>query len=81
MKKQGILPAVFENPDDYYKIDEDSVIDTIGLSGLMPSTRISLKVYNMETEKSTLIPLKHTMSEDQIQWFKAGSALNMIAKK
>lgn len=80
MKKQGILPVTFANPADYELIDKDAMLSTIGLSDLAPKSDLSLLVTPTSGE-SFKIKLNHTMSTDQIKWFKAGSALNMIAQQ
>jgi len=76
LKKQGVLPVWFENPDDYARIPEGALISTHGLTKLAPGSKIVLVVE--KDGKKEQIPCKHTMSEDQIAWFKAGSALNAI---
>ena len=80
LKKQGILPATFSDPKDYDLIDQDASLSTEGLTDLAPKSTLTLVV----TPKSGTpfkLQLNHTMSADQIQWFKAGSALNMIAQQ
>lgn len=79
LKKQGILPFVFENPDDYELIGEKSVFSTIGLELLTPESKIKARVRDTVTGKERILNLSHTLSQDQIKWFKAGSALNKIA--
>jgi aconitase A len=79
LKKQGVLPLTFKNPDDYEKITEDSLLSTRGLEQLAPDSSVTLLV--QAGDQSFEVPLLHTMSESQIQWFKAGSALNMIASQ
>jgi aconitase A len=77
LKKQGILPATFLNSKDYELIPQDAILETQGLENLAPGSRLTLKVSTKETVLE--LPLQHTMSVDQIHYFKAGSALNMIA--
>jgi aconitase A len=79
LKKQGILPLTFANPDDYEKIPENALLSTKGLANFTPESKITL-VVKPQNGSSFEIDLKHTMSSDQISWFKAGSALNMIAQ-
>jgi aconitase A len=77
LKKQGILPLTFKNPSDYERIPEDALLSTRGLESLAPDSRVVLIV---KSGTDTFeVELLHTMSTDQIGWFKAGSALNMIA--
>ena len=79
LKKQGMLPLTFVNPDDYNKIREDDKVSIIGLSDLAPNKQIKLIIKHKDGSKDEAI-LNHTMNEAQIGWFKAGSALNLIAK-
>ena len=78
LKKQGILPLTFKNDADYNLILEGAKLSTIGLTSLSPNSPVLLLVE--KDAQTTEIELKHTMSKDQIAWFKAGSALNMIAQ-
>ncbi len=79
LKKQGILPLTFINPANYDKFREDDKISIYGLGDLSPGKNIKVKIdHNDGTVES--IETKHTMSEQQIEWFRAGSALNKIAK-
>ncbi|MGD8779610.1 MAG: aconitate hydratase [Ignavibacteria bacterium] len=80
LKKQGMLPLTFANPDDYNKIQEDDRISLVNLNELAPGKQV--KAILKHTDNSTEeIFLNHTMNENQIQWFKAGSALNLIASQ
>jgi homoaconitase len=76
LKKQGVLPIWFANSDDYARIPEGALISTRGLVNLSPGSKIWLAVE--KDGKKEEIECKHTMSGDQIAWFKAGSALNAI---
>ncbi len=79
LKKQGIIPLTFNNPSDYEKFREDDKISIIGLNKLAPGKNVSVKIkHNDGTEED--IETRHTMSEQQIGWFSAGSALNKITK-
>ncbi|XP_064600693.1 aconitate hydratase, mitochondrial-like [Liolophura sinensis] len=77
LKKQGLLPLTFSNPADYDKIEPTDRISLLGLKDLAPGKPITceIKHANGSTEKITL---NHTMNEGQIEWFKAGSALNRM---
>jgi aconitate hydratase len=79
LKKQGMLPLTFVNPDDYNKIREGDKVSIIGLSDLAPNKQIKLIIKHKDGSKDVAL-LNHTMNEAQIGWFKAGSALNLIAK-
>ncbi len=78
LKKQGMLPLTFANPADYDKILEDDTLSIKGLKDFAPGKPFLLliKHANGTTEE---ISLNHTFNERQFEWFKAGSALNLIA--
>ena len=79
LKKQGIIPLTFTNPSDYEKFCEDDKISITGLDKLAPGRNISVTIKHSDgTEEE--IEARHTMSEQQIEWFRAGSALNKIAR-
>jgi len=80
LKKQGILALTFENANDYEKIKEDDTITILGLSYFSPdkSLECELKHSDGNSEK---INLKHSYNSSQIEWFKAGSALNVLRNK
>ncbi|KHJ88608.1 aconitase domain protein [Oesophagostomum dentatum] len=77
LKKQGLLPLTFANPDDYDKIDSADRISIIGLKDLTPGK--PLKAIIKKPNGSQIeISLNHSFNEHQIEWFKAGSALNRM---
>jgi aconitate hydratase len=80
LKKQGILPLTFVNAADYDKIEEKDRVSVTGLATLAPGKNVDLSIKHADgrTEK---IQAKHTMNDEQINWFKAGSALNLIRQK
>lgn len=78
LKKQGMLPLTFADPKDYDKIREDDKV-TIFVSQLAPEKQIKMLVKHSDGTQNE-IWLNHTMNASQIEWFKAGSALNLIAK-
>lgn len=80
LKKQGILALTFVNPDDYEKILETDRVSITGLSQLAPGKNVEMTI-DHANGKSEKVELKHTMTEEQIGWFKAGSALNLIREK
>ncbi|EFA75175.1 aconitase [Heterostelium album PN500] len=80
LKKQGILPLTFANPADYDRITGDDIISIVGVKTLTPGKPLKCIVKNAKTGKEFEITLNHTMNEGQIEWFKAGSALNYIKK-
>jgi aconitate hydratase len=77
LKKQGMLGLTFQNPADYDKILEDDTIHTIDLSQFAPNKPITLKLEHKDGSVDE-IKCNHTYNEGQIEWFKAGSALNLI---
>lgn len=79
LKKQGMLPLTFSNPDDYDKIREDDLfdIDVVNLKEGDP-LEMTIKHTDSAIEK---IMLNHTFNHQQIEWFHAGSALNLISKQ
>ena len=80
LKKQGILPLTFNNSDDYELIDEKDRISIIGLSNLSENQPVEVLINKSDGETLT-IKTNHSMSDEQIEWFKAGSALNLIRQK
>jgi aconitate hydratase len=77
LKKQGMLPLTFANPADYDRIREGDRL-TLDIDALAPSVNLTLGITH-EDGSTDSIELKHTMNAQQIGWFKAGSALNLIA--
>ncbi len=78
LKKQGMLPLIFDNPSDYDLILEDDKFNIVGLTELAPGKQVDALIMHIDGSKDE-IKLNHTMNENQIEWFKAGSALNLIA--
>lgn len=78
LKKQGMLPLTFADPADYDKVREDDMID-LDVKGIAPGSGVKmiLKHSDGSTEE---VMLNHTMNKQQIDWFKVGSALNLMAK-
>ncbi|MEG8946561.1 aconitate hydratase [Rosettibacter firmus] len=79
LKKQGMLPLTFANPDDYDKIREDDRLSIIGLKDFAPEKQLKLIAKHSDGTEDE-IWLNHSFSSTQIEWFKAGSALNLIAQ-
>lgn len=80
LKKQGLIPLIFVNPADYDLIQEDDRIDVIGVSEIAPGKNMQLVLHHKDGSTAS-IEVRHTMNEAQIEWFKEGSALNLIKKK
>lgn len=77
LKKQGLLPLTFANPADYDKIQPTDKISLLGLKDLAPGKSVDCVVKHANGSEDK-IKLNHTLNEQQIQWFKAGSALNLM---
>jgi aconitate hydratase len=80
LKKQGILPLTFADPEDYDKIQEKDRISLVGLANLAPGKPLTMMIEHADGSKDTT-QVKHTLTEEQIGWFKAGSALNLIRER
>ena len=78
LKKQGMLALTFVDPSAYDEIREDDKITIFGLKEFAPEKYLTLEV-NHSDGSFFKTELKHTFSPMQIEWFKAGSALNLIA--
>lgn len=77
LKKQGILPFTFANPQDYDKIQERDRLSFAGLSRLKPGQPVDMTIEHADGSKENVV-LNHSLTEEQVGWFKAGSALNLI---
>lgn len=77
LKKQGMLALTFDNKDDYDKIQEDDSIDIIGLDSFAPGKPLTVVLHHNDGSSES-ITVNHTYNEPQIEWFKAGGALNVI---
>lgn len=77
LKKQGMLALTFANKADYEKIQEDDNIDIIGLTSFAPGKSLTVVLNHADGSKDE-ITVNHTYNEQQIEWFKAGAALNII---
>jgi aconitate hydratase len=80
LKKQGMLALTFANPADYEKIQEDDTIDIVGLTSFSENTPLKLVLNHKDGSKDE-ITVNHTYNKQQIEWFKAGSALNIVKKQ
>jgi aconitate hydratase len=77
LKKQGMLALTFANKEDYDKIQENDTIDIVGLTEFAPGKPLTVVLHH-EDGSVDKFPVLHTYNEQQIEWFKAGSALNLI---
>ncbi len=80
LKKQGMLGLTFANKADYDLIEEADLIDILGLTDFTPGKPLQARLHHADGD-TDLITLNHTYNEGQIEWFKAGSALNLIRLK
>lgn len=80
LKKQGMLALTFADKADYEKIQEDDSIDIIGLTEFAPGKPLTLVLNHADGSKDE-ISVNHTYNDQQIEWFKAGAALNIIRKQ
>ena len=80
LKKQGMLALTFANKEDYDKVQEDDTIDIVGLTSFAPGKTLSIVLNHADGSKDTVV-LNHTYNEQQIEWFKAGGALNVIRRQ
>ncbi|NLR79923.1 aconitate hydratase [Chitinophaga eiseniae] len=77
LKKQGMLGLTFANKEDYDKIQEDDTIDILGLTTFAPGKQLTVELHHKDGSTEQF-PVNHTYNEQQIEWFKAGGALNVI---
>lgn len=79
LKKQGLLPLTFKTASDYDKVRPDDKVSLIGLKKLAPGKPVKCVLKHSDGSEDT-IELEHSFNEEQIEWFKAGSALNRMAE-
>ena len=75
LKKQGVLPLTFEDPEDYERIQADDRVTLLGLNDLAPGRPVQCLLKHGDGSEET-VQLRHTMNAGQIAWFRAGSAMN-----
>ena len=80
LKKQGVLALTFNDPNDYEKILEDDKMSLINLDNLEPQKQVTCVITHSDGNKEEIV-LNHSYNESQIQWFKHGSALNVLRNK
>ncbi len=80
LKKQGMIPLTFADPADYDRIGEDDRIAVRNLDRLAPGEQVTVEVTTPEGETWSF-QTNHTFSADQVEWFRAGSALNVIRRQ
>jgi len=77
LKKQGLLPLTFANPADYEKVQESDRVSVLGLASLAPGKDLTVVLHHTDGKRDE-IAVRHTFNAEQIGWFKAGSALNVL---
>ncbi len=77
LKKQGMLALTFANKEDYEKVQEDDTIDILGLVDFTPGNPLKVALHHKDGSSDTIIA-NHSYNAQQIEWFKAGGALNVI---
>lgn len=76
-QKQGMLPLTFKDPADYDKVQPTDFVDLIGIEKLAPESEVTMVLKHKDGSKDE-VTLIHSYNDDQIKWFKAGSALNLM---
>ena len=80
LKKQGVLALTFADKADYDKVQEDDTFDVKGLTDFAPGKGFTVVIHHADGTADE-ITAKHSYNENQIEWFKSGSALNLIRKQ
>ncbi|MCB0519814.1 MAG: aconitate hydratase [Lewinellaceae bacterium] len=80
LKKQGMLAFTFANPDDYAKIRQDDTVSLLGLDDMQPGKNMTIALHHADGTEDRF-EVKHTYNEAQIDWVRAGSALNKIRQE
>lgn len=80
LKKQGMLALTFANKADYDKVREDDTIDVLGITEFAPDKSLKVVLTHSDGTKDEF-EVNHTYNQNQIEWFKAGSALNLIKEQ
>lgn len=80
LKKQGMLALTFADKADYGRIREDDTIDILGLTSFAPGAALTLVLHHSDGSQESF-PVNHSYNANQIEWFKAGSALNLMGAK
>lgn len=80
LKKQGMLGLTFADKSDYDKVHEDDVIDILGLTTFAPGLPLTIVLHHSDGTTDNIV-VNHTYNEQQIEWFKAGGALNIIRRQ
>ena len=77
LKKQGVLPLTFADPADYEKVQAGDRVSVEGLASLAPGGAVAVVFHHADGSEDRALT-RHSLNEDQIAWFRAGSALNLL---
>ena len=80
LKKQGVLTLVFADPADYELVEAADLVDLVGLEVLAPGSVVTVELHHADGS-SDAVPATHSLSAEHIEWYKAGSALNLLAAR
>ncbi|HKB43765.1 MAG TPA: hypothetical protein VKC90_05225, partial [Chitinophagaceae bacterium] len=80
LKKQGMLALTFTNKEDYDKVLEDDTIDILGLTNFTEGQPLTVALHHIDGTTDAIL-VNHTYNAPQIEWFKAGGALNVIRRE
>jgi aconitate hydratase len=80
LKKQGVLALTFADKNDYDKIQEDDNFDILGLTDFTENKQFRIVLHHKDGKSETILA-NQTYNQNQFEWFKAGSALNLINSK
>ena len=80
LKKQGVLPLTFGDPADYDKVQENDRVSVLGLAALAPGEPLTVRLTHADGSVDE-IQVRHSLNAEQIEWFRAGSALNVLKKQ
>jgi aconitate hydratase len=80
LKKQGMLGLTFQNKDDYELVQEGDLVDVVGLKDLAPGVPLKIVLQHSNGSTDSFLA-NHTLNDNQIKWFRAGSALNLIRQE
>jgi len=80
LKKQGVLPLTFVDPGDYEKVQETDRVSIRGLADLAPDRPLTVVLHHADGGEDS-VEVEHSLNKEQIGWFRAGSALNLLREQ
>ncbi len=80
LKKQGVLPLTFSDPADYEKVLETDCLSVPGLAELAPERPLRVVLHHEDGSEESF-PVEHSLNDEQVEWFRAGSALNLLREQ